>query len=986
MRRPIRQRGLAGAPRGSVRARGLLAAALLLLVFGGLIAFMAMRQRAREALPPPVDTTLPQDITKISPNAAGSMASGLVQGSSMNVQLVDDKDPSRVQAEISAERSQPLAGNEFSLTRPRARIFLRNGRTLLVDADKGRARMPQGVTGGRPQDGLLEGNVVIRLFPPTPGHLIGDNDTPLLTMNSPSLKFDSALGRIEFPAGVTARGDQLDFAGDGLVVLYDEARKRIDGLHLDHLDKLVLRPSTRNARPAGAPAAKDPGAASVVAGGGPPVAAATAPVESLYRMVARERVSVRQGPKSITSDEVLAWMRLVDGKLRTAAVASLAPAAPPRGVRHGRVTLASYQPVGDAVKRPATPPGEPAANDEPVEIHWAGPMDAALESSTPGELARNDVFARFTSAKPGGVVASDAAARAKATGTMIEYGATAREATVAGPGSRGATLEAADRGDACGARFEIAMGTGRIRAPGEGVLHGKPAKPGEPRGWLAWKSDAEFQLAMEHGVMQPRPVSARLTGGVEASDGAALASAESLDASFFAGTSALRHVQMVGNARATNPKADAGTLKADTMDLSFEALPEGASRASRIDMNGSADASQGEQKLSAGRIIADLEPGEGGQTRVSALAATTRVVVLGKNGVTITGDELHATPIDDWAEVTSRDAEGVRVCQGLTTILTSRVQFDSRGNLVHVPAPGMLWHQQASADAPDTELQLSWLERLDYDDSAGVGRCDGATVAILTKPGLSRDILRADSAEIHLSRASDAHPRTLDTAVALGTPQRPAQAESKRFAQGGVVVDRAIVVNAARISVDETNGVFEVPAAGTMLMADHREPAKPGDADAPPALGPTSARGDTLLAWAGSMRYQRNDGRVHATDQVTVNHKLDHDRMDLACDDLLAFVSVEQSESQGQLLPPGQLISALASGKAWLRSQGRELAAGQVAYDAASSVAQADSSMGGPVTITDLNTNSAVKARHVVWNLKGDRVEADGVQQFAAPK
>ncbi|MFA6046095.1 MAG: hypothetical protein WC718_14015 [Phycisphaerales bacterium] len=1012
MRELKRKLGLAGVRRGSVRARGLIAAAVLLLGFGGFVAFMAMRQRAAAAAPAPLfDTTLTPDITKISPNSGGSMASGLVQGSAMNVQLVDDKDPSRVQAEISAERSQPLAGSEFSLTKPKARIFLRDGRTMLVDADKGRARMPQGVTGGRPQDGLLEGNVLIRLFPETKGHVIGANDKPLLTMKAPLLKFDATLGRIEFPANVTAKGDQLDFEGDGLIVLYDEAKKRIDGVHLDHLARLVLLPGTREAKKA-APqqtgAVPATGGGTIAAGGAEAPVKAAVPVESLYRMVARDHVSVKQGPKSITSDEVLAWLRLVDGKLRPAAVASLAPlGAEPVAMRSagssGAIRLAAFQPVGDAVKLPTPPKPAPVdANDQPIEIHWSGPMDAALESSTPGELNRNDVFARFTSGMPLGVIAKDEVARATAKGSMIEYGATVREATVAGPGSSGAILEADERGDARGSRFEIAMATGRIRSPGEGVIHGKPAKPNEPeapRGSIAWKSDAEFQLAMERGVMQARPVSAKLTGGVEANDGLAMVSAESLDATFFPGSSALKHVLMVGNAAATDGKAgtDAGRLSADTLDLAFEALPGGQSRASRIDLNGRANAEQREQHLAASRIIADLEPAPNGRTEVAALVARDQVAYTGKGGTTITGDKLNATPSDDWAEVTSSAPDGVTMCQGLSTIRTSRVQFDGRGKLVHVPAPGTLWHQKVGEGEVGSVLKLTWADRLDYDDAAGVGRCDGATVAVLTKPGVSRDVLVSDSAEIHLASGGDQNKRTLDTAVAIGTDARPARVESKRFGPDGMVVDQAMVVEGARIAVDETHGVFEVPTAGKMLLADRRAPAEPTSAATeatPPAMAlrPTSSRGDTLVSWTGTMKYDRAEGRIHATDGVRAIHVVDQESMQLDCDDLLAFVSTQASEVNGTLVQAGQLKSALATGRAWLRTrrkdgaQSRELSAGQVAYDAVTTVAQADASIGGPVTISDSKTGAPVKARRIVWNLKGDRVEADGVQQFAAPK
>ncbi|MBI1190394.1 MAG: hypothetical protein GC200_06915 [Tepidisphaera sp.] len=986
---------------GSARATGLFAAAFLLLGFAGVIIFFARRERAGAVPPPMTDTSRPPDITKIPTGNGGGMATGLVQGSAMQVQLVDDKDPSRVQAEITADRSTPLANDEFSFVKPKARVYLRDGRTVVVDADKGRARMPQGAA-GRPQNGLLEGNVVIRLFPPTPGHKISPTDTPLLTTTAPSVKFDASLGRLEFPAGVKTVGDQIDFEGQGLTVLYDEAKKRIDGAHLEHLTRLIIYPGPARPAPriAAAPAPPAPAAPQAPAASTASPAAATIappqPVETLYRLVAHDQVSVRQGARSITSDDMLAWLRLVDGKLRPAAVASLAPpTAPDIPASHAsafRVLPAAYQPVGAAVKLPA-PSAKPASPDDPIEIHWSGAMDAALESSTPGELARNDVFVRFTSPRPLGVLARDEASRASARGSLIDYGATVREATVSGADTQGAKLESDGRGEALGQRFEIALNTGLVRSPGPGQLRAL-GKANAPQGTLAWANDAEFQMAMDRGQIQPRPTSAKLRGKVHASDGAATVNAESLDATFFPGTSALSYVKMVGNATADDGKPDAGRLSADTLDLNFEPLAGGDSRPSRVDLNGHASVAQRDQSLAAGRIIADLSPGENGRTDVTAMNATQDVTVRGKDGLTITGDEVRATPADDWAEVRSRAVDGVRMCQGASTILTSHVQFDGRSRLVHVPAPGTLWHEITPSpsdasnpnDAP-SNLQLTWGDWLEFDDAAGVGRCQGATVAILTRPGSERDTLRADSAEIRLSQPAPGQRRVLDTAIAIGTPQRPASAESKHFAPGGEQVVQAMYVEGARIEADQSRQQFSVPGAGKALLADHRE-ADPGtQAQASPgarpglALGNTSARGDTLLTWNDSMQYDRSAGRLHVVGKVRSIHVLDQERMQLDCEDLVANLSTDAAPDR-----QGRLTSALASGGAWLRTQGRELAAGQVSFDAINQIATADANIGGPVTITDPKTGVPVKASHVTWYMKDDRIEAKGVQQIAAPK
>lgn len=90
-------------------------------------------------------------------------------GSGMYVELADKDDPTRRAGLITAESVEPLGPKETSVTQPRVWYYLRDGRTLHVEAAKGRFYFPSGQTNSAPESGNVQGNVVIRVFDPIPG-------------------------------------------------------------------------------------------------------------------------------------------------------------------------------------------------------------------------------------------------------------------------------------------------------------------------------------------------------------------------------------------------------------------------------------------------------------------------------------------------------------------------------------------------------------------------------------------------------------------------------------------------------------------------------------------------------------------------------------------------------------------------------------------------------------------------------------------------
>ena len=126
---------------------------------------------------------------------------------------------------------------------PRVWSFLKDGRTIYVEADSGQALIPD-LTGSRPEDGAIQGHVVARIFEPSAD---GSRPDPArskasFTLTSNELKFDLRAGEFRFPGTVKVTSDQVDFEGRDVLILVDEASQHLDLLRVERTELCVLRP------------------------------------------------------------------------------------------------------------------------------------------------------------------------------------------------------------------------------------------------------------------------------------------------------------------------------------------------------------------------------------------------------------------------------------------------------------------------------------------------------------------------------------------------------------------------------------------------------------------------------------------------------------------------------------------------------------------------------------------------------------------------
>lgn len=498
--------------RASVPA--LLAAAGLAVVFAGVVGYFALTgtraPSSAGATPPDV---APPDIRVINSGQSGSggnLVGILSGGTGFFMQVADKDDPSRVAAEITADTSEPMEGSRYRMEQPRAWIFLDDGRTLAIQAARGQTRIPN-QRNARPEEGTLEGDVIIRLFDAMPGGRRPDvnTDHAVLVARTPRVQFDATTGELIANDALTIEGDQVDFSGSGMMLVYSEAAQRVELLRIAKSDRLVIKPGgrrqdrredgTRASTNTDAPAG-NPALASGNGGAPAPEATPSQPVETLYALVARDNVRVVYGGREATSDLLEGWARLIDNKLPEGALGTArgtgrgSAAERPSGADGGTRADVANAVEGTGTTSPATSPATGLAStatpssglattttatpnemeEETVEMTWTGPLEVRPVASTE-MLARDHLAIALSSPKSDGVIVHDLESGARATGGRVAYATTTREVSITGqdpadPTNIGkwAVVTSANSGQirAPQMQFSLATGVAQLAGPG----------------------------------------------------------------------------------------------------------------------------------------------------------------------------------------------------------------------------------------------------------------------------------------------------------------------------------------------------------------------------------------------------------------------------------------------------------------------------------------------------------------------------------------
>jgi len=1057
-------------------------------------------------------------------------------------ELIDQKNPTRIKAHIGWKQLDPLPKGQYSIVEPRAWIYLEDGRTLELRAATGTIRFTGDAKQRRPESGRFEGGVRVRVFAPgvMPASAVvadagrdTDNTTtppPVLLAFAATMNFDTMTNDYSTVDRVRISTEQTEAELTGLHIVYNDLLGRPDLIESTsgfiRFTKSAKTAPTQSSTaqppdPATTPSPSTPNpsaigenpATSPTSPAQPTHPPATAPLSQrkvdLYRADFAEAVELRSRGQSITSDKLLVWARLIDGKLSDAALGdsplqSSTPTPPPPPGQVPQPSHASPSPVAakptTADKPPipesmqdrlaslrAMPPGSPASitpvREDDVLLVWTGPLSVYTLDAAPPELDKDDVAARFIAEGAQPVKLSDRPAAGGAEGpyaecSTLDYAATTKNAVLKGLTPSSVHLaDPKNRRDAVVDRFELNLATGIAHVPGGGTLSaGRDADSASPpvpladstttpaladapatHRTLTWTESADFQFDIgrtpsgEGGIRSLREAS--FTGSVEADDGRASITGDFLHAWFAPiGTrdSAFSRVVVEGSAVGTTWSArsrdEFKRLAADRFDVAFRPAPDGNDTDPNIlTATGHVKGEQHEYKNTVNASPSASPPAPSAspilqstsltsdfleasllttreknkkRTDVGEAYAKGTVHFERSDGIHADSDELRARLDAKQADLTGSH---VVIARGESSVSGTAMRLDGNENSLLVKSSGEIDHQQPATPAAPTpthttsktigHVHVSWSRSMSYNDTTGIGTCEGDAVVTQDQDALHHSTAHAEQVALYLEPAASRTPRSpqpggtqpadvpdarLLRAVAIGSgdsPERRAKVESREYigdsaAKDGRKLERLTYIEGIRIIADDEHGIFEVPSVGRALVLDHRAPeavrlSTPANPSSIPIIPSSNSKGTTLFAWGGWMKLNRATSIVELQDGVELTHK--------PLDDAQQPIKLTATHVEGHLKPkdplaaslPGlsgldreQLVSATATGNVLVQtlSEDMRLSAGQIEYDVETQVLTASSPPGesAGVEYIDLRRATPVIGKKLIVILKPD--------------
>ncbi len=511
------------------RSTGLLMAAALALIFAGIILFVAVGNRSAPSGPAIPGTVV--DIGKAPDTSNATSDPNQIQATSAaRMQFADKADTTRLSSELAFDRLDPVGPGYYTLTQPRAWLYMKDGRILYIRADNGRVRMPN--RNQMPESGEFRGSVLVRLFAPPEADATGhvrpidpEKDIPAILAATDSVAFDSVLLELNTPDPVEVSAKNLLFQGEGLRVRANQVKERIELLKTNgkfvrfnptiKTERRVaaIQPTAAPASPAAAPATKPPTDVAAVepkptislAPASPALAVAPpappANKEQMYKAIFADGVTVSQTTRRMTADTLEIFTRLINNQLPDNAFGTwpIAPSAATSTTEPPAVAAAT---TPTATSPPATTPTSappPATETQPVAaapvikknpnslfvsagsedivMTWTGPLvlTPIVDQAAPPELQNGvHLAARFSADKPGGqasVDLLDSSNDAHGECARVEYSATTRTLSLlSGPDAPLVRFEAPGSGLLTAPSAKIDLGTGIANIPGGGQL------------------------------------------------------------------------------------------------------------------------------------------------------------------------------------------------------------------------------------------------------------------------------------------------------------------------------------------------------------------------------------------------------------------------------------------------------------------------------------------------------------------------------------
>lgn len=1036
--------------RGSAQTTGLVLAVLIGLVFIALVGYFAMRapkpapDATRGVAIPSPDA--PPDIKSL-PTTPG--AGNILTSEVMFVQLMDKRDPTRLAGVIESSHVEPLESRRYRVDEPRVWVFLKDGRSLLVEAKSGRLYMPDRTK--EPEAGTLQGDAVVRLFARQPGDRRVDpsKDQPLLTARMDTIAFDGAVGEVSTPDDFVITSSQTDFYGRTLRILFNESSQRIELLEVREQGKIVHRTDVKTEREE-KPAKEKPAVATADATPAAPAAPERQPIETFYNAVFADNVVVSHQKGRLLADRFQVWAHTLDNQLAPGAIGSFESQATraPGGTSSKGAASATTAADAGATPESELPASEATSSPGELVLTWTGPLVMKPVTARPEELAKQEIALRFEAPEAGMVRFTDVDSGAQGHAETIAYGATTRELRLAGKAADNVVIALADSGSMTTGSMAVDLGTGIAHSEGPGMLVGKSkatrgdAEPPTEQ-TVTWNEQADFEFFTTDGRINGAVKEAMLAGNVIATDGRAALKSGFLHASFAAtpreadarggtlatGSGGSRLARLRAKEGVSAEDGSGGLLNARELDVAFRAgerQPTPESMIARGNVVAVRDVSVLQSDILSATFEEPAQRKGKDRTRVAAVRADGNVVYTDGNDVVAKADQLRA---DVPKQIADLSGDNVSVGKDNSQIFGTQLRLDGLARSMEVFGPGRFVHTQPleaenQAGSPRPAI-ATWTKGMTYDDPTGVIIASGSAQADSYPDPETHDSMRAERVKLEITPAprTSAEERTAQPAGSLssGSPGtssskvqrellmvtaiggsdelpdgKPASIESRRYAASNdagaqPTLERLMYLEGATIEMNAATQVLTVPVPGKLLVVDRRESQKkPAAAEGGGSpLASANARGNALFEWDGKLTMDRRAGAMDMTQKVRLTHHRLGDQLAtfMECQHLLASIIEEKSPVGADSRDlRGQLRSVVADGGVFARSGTKELTADRVDYDAMAETMLAQTITDSPVAVMDSASPTPLLAKELLWNLRTDQIEVRRPMPMVAPR
>lgn len=960
----------------NTRQTGRIAALLAASLVVGLVIWSELARRGSEKPPldeqdipelPLADTTSDLDRPEGITDLVGSGVKG----------VWTNADPEFGLIRMTWETLDPKPDGLFEVESPDATITL-DDRRITITAEQGTLLWPaRGLDQDRePESGTLRGGVTLSVF--DGGEPI-DGQTPIVSLTTESISFDSTLGEVKTPEAITITSDNIIYSGTGLTLRYSEAPWRLTHLRVNERSEAIFRgdDSSRDG-----PEDETSRAREMQPPDDKPSQVDT------YRLTLRDDVRLRSSIAELEAEEFLVLARLINGELASDAIASF------------ESTLRSERAETDS--RDATDSDDPL--DEEVRLAWAGPLEIRPTRDPPEELQTEDVHLTIRSPASNRVTLTEMSTGATLRCVSLEYGATTRNLSILGIGGIGVRATLPGQAEAVFGRLDLDL------TKGEGSIPGPVRLTSLQRGRavddpleLTASDGAIFRLSTAFGPVGAGgiidPIEVIINGRVEARDeryelrgDAARALFTRRDADSPRQDPRLARVLIEGDARITDETTE-DTIAARTLDVILDTdAPDGE----LVPMNASARVGavanrvtpDGRESIEADIIEASFSRDGEGNLDVETLGAVGDVIALNDEGVRLETQRL------DTNERTGRiDLEGapIRVTSNegpLRRAFTAdRAQYDRNARTLTVLSAGTASQTNTNPENNEFDaIDTSWQGGMVYDDRSGLVELRDGVALSAQRTGTERHTARADMATIRLSPSAEGGARFLGAELEGFDESSPVTVELRRFAPDTEnETQRLANLRGPRIELDATDESIDVTGAGTLLLHDNTPEEvtarNDGNDSDPPDF---SARGSTLFEWKESLSFERPRGLADMRGRVRVLHRSGEGRevTQLECERLTALISEPPRGVEGET----SLVRVDATDAVYAKHGPVEIVADTMAYLAPSDRLEAHASEGNLVTVRDEREGRHISANAVSLDLETGDWTIEEVAPVTSPR